>query len=185
MPSRYSSRRHAVRRARPRGLARRPVPRHRRSRRPWTSTSRCSRRCSTDREPDITEENLQARIRGNLLMALSNKFGWLVLTTGNKSENAVGYSTLYGDSAGGFAVIKDVPKTLVYRLVDFRNARDERAPVPRSIVDRAAERRAAARPGRRGLAARLRHARRDPRRPTSSRTPGASSSRWPGCPTRP
>ena len=67
------------------------------------------------REPDITEENLQARIRGNLLMALSNKFGWLVLTTGNKSENSVGYSTLYGDSAGGFAVIKDVPKTLVYR----------------------------------------------------------------------
>ena len=89
-----------------------------------------------DREPDITEENLQARIRGNLLMALSNKFGWLVLTTGNKSENAVGYSTLYGESAGGFAVIKDVPKTLVYRLVDFRNDRDEQHPVPRSIVDR-------------------------------------------------
>jgi NAD+ synthase (glutamine-hydrolysing) len=90
-----------------------------------------------DREPDITEENLQARIRGNLLMALSNKFGWLVLTTGNKSENAVGYSTLYGDSAGGFAVIKDVPKTLVYRLVDYRNARDDAHPVPRSIVERA------------------------------------------------
>jgi NAD+ synthase (glutamine-hydrolysing) len=89
------------------------------------------------REPDITEENLQARIRGNLLMALSNKFGWLVLTTGNKSENSVGYSTLYGDSAGGFAVIKDVPKTLVYRLVDYRNARDAEHPVPRSIVDRA------------------------------------------------
>jgi NAD+ synthase (glutamine-hydrolysing) len=89
------------------------------------------------REPDITEENLQARIRGNLLMALSNKFGWLVLTTGNKSETSVGYSTLYGDTAGGFAVIKDVPKTLVYRLVDFRNARDEKHPVPRSIIDRA------------------------------------------------
>jgi NAD+ synthase (glutamine-hydrolysing) len=89
-----------------------------------------------NREPDITEENLQARIRGNLLMALSNKFGWLVLTTGNKSENSVGYSTLYGDSAGGFAVIKDVPKTLVYRLVDMRNARDESPPVPRSIIDR-------------------------------------------------
>jgi NAD+ synthase (glutamine-hydrolysing) len=88
------------------------------------------------REPDITEENLQARIRGNLLMALSNKFGWLVLTTGNKSENSVGYSTLYGDSAGGFAVIKDVPKTLVYRLVDFRNGRDEAHPVPRSIIER-------------------------------------------------
>jgi NAD+ synthase (glutamine-hydrolysing) len=70
---------------------------------------------------DIAEENLQARIRGNLLMALSNKFGWLVLTTGNKSELSVGYSTLYGDLAGGFAVIKDVPKTLVYRLAAYRN----------------------------------------------------------------
>jgi NAD+ synthase (glutamine-hydrolysing) len=88
------------------------------------------------REPDITEENLQARIRGNLLMALSNKFGWLVLTTGNKSEVSVGYSTLYGDTAGGFAVIKDVPKTLVYRLVDYRNARDAEHPVPRSIIER-------------------------------------------------
>jgi len=88
------------------------------------------------READITEENLQARIRGNLLMALSNKFGWLVLTTANKSESSVGYSTLYGDSAGGFAVIKDVPKTLVYRLTDYRNARDEDHPVPRSIIER-------------------------------------------------
>ena len=88
------------------------------------------------REPDITEENLQARIRGNLLMALSNKFGWLVLTTGNKSETGVGYSTLYGDTAGGFAVIKDVPKTLVYRLVAFRNARDGAHPVPASLIDR-------------------------------------------------
>ncbi|MEA2255102.1 MAG: hypothetical protein QOG35_1147 [Solirubrobacteraceae bacterium] len=90
-----------------------------------------------DREPDLTEENLQARIRGNLLMALSNKFGWLVLTTGNKSEMSVGYSTLYGDSAGGFAVIKDVPKLLVYRLVRERARRDERSPVPESILTRA------------------------------------------------
>ncbi len=89
------------------------------------------------REPDITEENLQARIRGNLLMALSNKFGWLVLTTGNKSEMSVGYSTLYGDSAGGFAVIKDVPKLLVYRLVAERGRRDPESPVPESIVTRA------------------------------------------------
>lgn len=74
-----------------------------------------------ERKPDITEENLQARIRGNLLMALSNKFGSLVLTTGNKSEMAVGYCTLYGDMAGGFAVLKDVSKTWVYRLADFRN----------------------------------------------------------------
>ena len=70
---------------------------------------------------DITEENIQARIRGNILMALSNKFGWLVLTTGNKSEMSVGYATLYGDMAGGFAVIKDVPKTLVYKLAIHRN----------------------------------------------------------------
>ncbi len=89
------------------------------------------------REPDLTEENLQARIRGNLLMALSNKFGWLVLTTGNKSEMSVGYSTLYGDSAGGFAVIKDVPKTMVYRLVAQRARRDPDNPVPESIVTRA------------------------------------------------
>jgi NAD+ synthase (glutamine-hydrolysing) len=88
------------------------------------------------READLTEENLQARIRGNLLMALSNKFGWLVLTTGNKSEMSVGYSTLYGDSAGGFAVIKDCPKTLVYRLIEHRRARDATDPVPAEIVSR-------------------------------------------------
>jgi NAD+ synthase (glutamine-hydrolysing) len=89
------------------------------------------------REPDITEENLQARIRGNILMALSNKFGWLVLTTGNKSETSVGYSTLYGDTAGGFAVIKDVPKTLVYRLVRYRNGIEKRDLIPASVLDRA------------------------------------------------
>jgi NAD+ synthase (glutamine-hydrolysing) len=74
------------------------------------------------REPDIAEENLQSRIRGTILMALSNKFGHLVLATGNKSELATGYSTLYGDMAGGFAVLKDVPKTLVYELAAWRNA---------------------------------------------------------------
>jgi NAD+ synthase (glutamine-hydrolysing) len=107
------------------------------------------------RERDLTEENLQARIRGNLLMALSNKFGWLVLTTGNKSEMSVGYTTLYGDLAGGFAVIKDVPKTLVYRLCAWRNSRAGASaapvesspthpegqalagPIPASIVERA------------------------------------------------
>jgi len=88
------------------------------------------------RKPDLTEENLQARIRGNLLMALSNKFGWLVLTCANKSEMSVGYSTLYGDSAGGFAVIKDVPKTLVYRLVAHRAQRDPESPVPEEMVTR-------------------------------------------------
>jgi NAD+ synthase (glutamine-hydrolysing) len=86
-----------------------------------------------DREPDITEENLQARIRGNYLMALSNKFGWLVLTTGNKSEMSVGYATLYGDMAGGFAVIKDVPKTLVYDLCRWRNSAGETA-VPERVL---------------------------------------------------
>ncbi len=71
---------------------------------------------------DLAAENIQARIRGNLMMAISNRTGWLVLTTGNKSELSVGYATLYGDMAGGFAVLKDVPKTLVYRLVRHRNA---------------------------------------------------------------
>jgi NAD+ synthase (glutamine-hydrolysing) len=85
---------------------------------------------------DVAEENIQARIRGTLLMALSNKFGWLVLTTGNKSEIAVGYSTLYGDMAGGFAVIKDVPKTLVYEIARHVNARAARAVIPQSVFDR-------------------------------------------------
>ncbi len=88
------------------------------------------------REPDLAEENLQARIRGNLLMALSNKFGWLVLTTGNKSEMSVGYSTLYGDSAGGFAVIKDVPKQLVYRLTRHRDERSGGTLVPPELFTR-------------------------------------------------
>jgi NAD+ synthase (glutamine-hydrolysing) len=81
-----------------------------------------------DLKTDVTEENIQARIRGNILMALSNKFGWLVLTTGNKSEMSVGYATLYGDMAGGFAVIKDVPKTMVYRLAKYTNTKNEIIP---------------------------------------------------------
>jgi len=80
-------------------------------------------------DPNVAEENLQARIRGNLLMALSNKFGWLVLTTGNKSEMSVGYATLYGDMAGGFAVLKDVLKTWVYRLARWRNRESEAIPI--------------------------------------------------------
>jgi len=86
------------------------------------------------RPPDVTEENLQARIRGNYLMALSNKLGSLVLATGNKSEYAVGYATLYGDMAGGFAPIKDVPKTLVYELAAWRNARDGVGPIPERVM---------------------------------------------------
>jgi NAD+ synthase (glutamine-hydrolysing) len=88
-------------------------------------------------EPGTAEENVQARIRGNLLMALSNKFGWLVLTTGNKSEYSVGYTTLYGDMAGGFAVLKDVPKTWVYRLAHFRNAVAPGEVIPASVLARA------------------------------------------------
>jgi NAD+ synthase (glutamine-hydrolysing) len=84
----------------------------------------------------ITAENLQARIRGNLMMALSNTHGWLVLTTGNKSEMSVGYATLYGDMAGGFAVIKDVPKTLVYDLVRHRNSKAPEPLVPPAVIDR-------------------------------------------------
>jgi NAD+ synthase (glutamine-hydrolysing) len=93
---------------------------------------------SLGREPvGLTDENLQSRIRGVILMAYSNAHpGWIVLTTGNKSELATGYSTLYGDSAGGFAVIKDVPKTLVYALCEFRNARAERDLIPRSVLDK-------------------------------------------------
>jgi len=88
-------------------------------------------------EPGLAGENLQARIRGTLLMALSNRFGWLVLTTGNKSETATGYCTLYGDMAGGFAVIKDVPKLLVYELAELVNRRAGRELVPKSVFDRA------------------------------------------------
>ena len=87
--------------------------------------------------PNVAEENIQARIRGNILMALSNKFGWLVLTTGNKSEMSVGYATLYGDMAGGYAVIKDVPKELVYQLCGYVNARQEREIVPQRVFDKA------------------------------------------------
>jgi NAD+ synthase (glutamine-hydrolysing) len=83
---------------------------------------------------DVTEENIQSRVRGTLLMALSNKFGALVLSTGNKSEMAVGYCTLYGDMAGGLAVISDVPKTMVYRLAEYVNSR--RAVIPRSSIDK-------------------------------------------------
>ncbi|MCC6347872.1 MAG: NAD+ synthase [Nitrospirales bacterium] len=87
-----------------------------------------------DLPADTTEENLQARIRGTVLMALSNKFGWLVLTTGNKSEMSVGYATLYGDMAGGFAVIKDVPKTLVYALCRWKNEKEGRTVIPERIL---------------------------------------------------
>src|ERR1700746_2344686 len=91
----------------------------------------------TGRGTDLTEENLQAQIRGHLLMALLNKFGWLVIATGNKSELSVGYSTLYGDLAGGFALIKDVFKTDVFRLAVHLNERAGHDLIPQSIVERA------------------------------------------------
>ena len=84
----------------------------------------------------IAEENIQSRTRGNLIMALSNKFGWLVLTTSNKSEMATGYATIYGDMAGGFAVIKDVPKTLVYKLAEYRNSQGPRPVIPQSVLEK-------------------------------------------------
>ena len=87
-------------------------------------------------ESGVAEENFQTRIRGNILMGLSNKFGWLVLTTGNKSELATGYATLYGDMAGGFAVIKDVPKTLVYKLVKHRNSQGPKPAIPKSVLEK-------------------------------------------------
>ena len=87
-------------------------------------------------EPNTAEENVQARIRGVAMMTLSNKFGWLVLTTGNKSEMATGYATLYGDMAGGFAVIKDVPKTLVWRLCEYRNRVGPGTPIPQEVIDK-------------------------------------------------
>ncbi len=86
--------------------------------------------------PGVPHENIQARIRGNLLMALSNRFNWLVLTTGNKSEVAVGYCTLYGDMAGGFSIVKDVPKTLVYELSEYVNTRHGREVIPESVIRR-------------------------------------------------
>jgi NAD+ synthase (glutamine-hydrolysing) len=88
-------------------------------------------------EPDLTEENLQARVRGTLLMALSNKFGWLVVSTGNKSELAVGYATLYGDMVGGFALLKDVFKTDVFRLSRYLNERAGRELIPVTTIERA------------------------------------------------
>jgi len=88
------------------------------------------------KEIDVTEENIQARIRGNILMSLSNKFGWLVLTTGNKSETSVGYCTLYGDMAGGFAVIKDVSKTSVYELARHRNGRGKSKVIPERVIQK-------------------------------------------------
>ena len=130
--------------------------------------ARWTARCATPSPApprDVTEENIQARIRGNLLMALSNKRGALLLTTGNKSELAVGYCTLYGDMSGGLAVIADVPKTMVYRVARWLNDSARSADHPGGDPDQSAVRRAAAEPDRPGLAAALRRARRHPAAP--------------------
>jgi NAD+ synthase (glutamine-hydrolysing) len=100
-------------------------------------------------QEDITEENIQARIRGNIWMALSNKFGWLALTAGNKSEMAVGYATLYGDMAGGFAVLKDVFKTTVFKLAEYKNQKEGREIIPRAVIEK--EPSAELRPGQRDV----------------------------------
>ena len=168
-------------------LLERRVGQRRRATWPNGSASRCTRCPSSaahiafadllapvlgDPPAGLVDENLQSRVRGVLLMAFSNATGAIVLTTGNKREMATGYSTLYGDSAGGFAVIKDVPKTLVYELCRYRNARAEAAgrpgPVPESVLDKPPVGRAAARPARRPVPAPLRPARPGPRPPTSS-----------------
>ncbi len=136
MPSRYTSeesRRYAAELARALGIQVIDLPIE-----PVTAAYEAALRDAVAGLPrDVTEENLQARTRGNLLMALSNKFGWLVLTTGNKSEMSVGYATLYGDMAGGYAVIKDVPKTLVYRLARWRSAQAGRPVIPAGVLERA------------------------------------------------
>jgi NAD+ synthase (glutamine-hydrolysing) len=133
MPSRYSSqgsKDDAADLARALGICHQTIP----IEGPFASMLETLEPAFEGREPDATEENLQARIRGQLLMALSNKFGYLVLTTGNKSEMAVGYATLYGDMAGGFAVIKDVLKTRVYELARFRNTIGPRPVIPEDVL---------------------------------------------------
>ncbi len=136
MPSRYSSkgtRADAARLAASLGIDFREIPIE-----PMVEAyTRALEPSFAGREADLTEENLQARIRGTLLMALSNKFGWLVIATGNKSELSVGYSTIYGDLAGGFALLKDVYKTDVFRLARALNARAGAGLIPESIIERA------------------------------------------------
>ena len=119
---------------------------------------------------DITEENLQARCRGVMLMALANKFGGMVLTTGNKSEIAVGYATIYGDMCGGYAPLKDVYKTEVFALCRWRNAQWRRRIIPEAVIARAALGRTAREPDGPGFAAALRNARRASCCATSSRS---------------
>jgi NAD+ synthase (glutamine-hydrolysing) len=136
MPSQYSSdesREDAAELARRLGVKMLTIPIHQ----PFNAYLNTLRGAFAHTKQDVTEENIQARIRGNILMALSNKFGWLVLTTGNKSEMSVGYATLYGDMAGGFAVIKDVPKTMVYDVSKCVNRLAGRTVIPKRVLVKA------------------------------------------------
>ena len=175
MPSRYSS---EATRADARALAREPrrgLPR---------AADRAGRRDFhgllaepfAGLDPDLTEENLQARIRGVLLMALSNKHGWLLVATGNKSELSVGYATLYGDMAGGFALLKDVFKTDVFRLSRYLNERAGRELIPQTTIDRRRRRSCAPTSGTRTRSRPTRSST-GSSRPTSSSTARARSSR--------
>ena len=137
----------------------------------------------------LAEENVQARVRGNVLMTISNKFGWMVLTTGNKSEMATGYATLYGDMAGGFAVIKDVPKTLVYALCNDLNERAGRDLIPRTVIEKPPSAELAPGSARLGLVAAVRRARSDRRglrrgRPVGERADRARTRRRSHAPRR-
>ena len=158
MPSPYSSPGERRGRRGRRLATRHPAGRRARSMAVFDAYRSTLRPLFEGRPEDVTEENLQARVRGNLLMAISNKFGSLVLATGNKSEYAVGYATLYGDMAGGFAPIKDVPKTLVYELCRWRNDDGPGRTDPRTRDDEAAVRGAPARSEGHGLAAPVRGA---------------------------
>jgi NAD+ synthase (glutamine-hydrolysing) len=134
MPSRYSSegsRRDAEALARALGIELKVAPIE-----PAHAAYEAMLTAHTPDGPSIVLENIQARIRGNILMALSNAHGWLVLTTGNKSEISTGYCTLYGDMAGGFAVLRDVPKTLVYELARYKNRSAGREVIPQRVIDK-------------------------------------------------
>ena len=136
MPSQYSSdesREDAYELAKNLGISIITIP----IQQPFTTYLNTLRGVFANTRTDVTEENLQSRIRGTIVMALSNKFGWLVLTTGNKSEMSTGYATLYGDMAGGFAVIKDVPKTLVYDVCKFINRNAGKTLIPRRVLVKA------------------------------------------------
>jgi NAD+ synthase (glutamine-hydrolysing) len=136
MPSRYSSagsKPDAEALARNLGMAFKVIP----IEKPFSSYLETLAEPFKDTQPDVTEENIQARIRGNILFALSNKFGWLVLACSNKSETAMGYTTLYGDMSGGLIPLKDVPKTMVYKLAQYRNRQAGKEIIPRGVLTKA------------------------------------------------